>query len=76
MKTRGTRNQRRGDPIRTSVDPASPERLQSKIAAMAVEHALAELGLHASLSDIVAKAQLLENRMLQSRSRQKPEQTC
>jgi hypothetical protein len=43
---------------------------------MAVERALAELGIHASLSDIVAKAQLIENRMLQSRSRQKPEQTC
>ena len=76
MKTRrSTRNQRRGDPIRTA-DPASPERLQSKIAAMAVERALAELGIQASLGDIVAKAQLIENRMLQSRSRQKPEQTC
>ena len=77
MKTRrGTRNQRRGDPNRTSADPASPERLPSKIAAMAVERALAELGIHASLSDIVAKAELIENRILQSRSRRKPEQVC
>jgi len=73
VKTRrGTRNQRRRD----SPDPASPERLQSKVAAMAVEHAVAELGIHARLSDIVAKAQLIENRILQSRSRRKPEQMC
>jgi len=77
VKTRqSTRNQRRGDPIRTSADPASPKRLQSKVAAIAVERAVTEMGIHASLSDIVAKAQLIENRILQSRSRRKPEQMC
>jgi len=43
---------------------------------MAVERAVAELGIHAGLSDIVAKAQLIENRILESRSRRKPEQMC
>jgi hypothetical protein len=77
VKTRpSTRSQRRRDPIRTSADAASSGRLHSKVAAMAVERAVTELGIHASLSDIVAKAQLIENRILQSRSRRKPEQMC
>ena len=77
MSTRpGTRNNRIGDPIRTSAGPASSESLHSKVSAMAVERAVAELGIHASLSDIVAKAQVIENRILQSRSRRKPEQMC
>lgn len=77
MKTRpSTRNQKRRDPIGPSADPASYESLHSKVAAMAVERALAELGIHAGLSDIVAKAHVIENRILQSRSRRKPEQMC
>jgi hypothetical protein len=43
---------------------------------VAIEQALAELGIHAKLSDIIANAQSIENGIIQSRSRRKPEQMC
>jgi hypothetical protein len=43
---------------------------------LAIEQALAELEIHAKLRDIVAKAQSIENGIMQSRSRRKPEQMC
>jgi hypothetical protein len=43
---------------------------------LAVEQALAELGSHAKLSDIVAKAQSIENEITHPRSRRKREHLC
>jgi hypothetical protein len=40
---------------------------------LAIEQALAELGMHAKLSDIVAKARFIENGIIQSRYRREPE---
>jgi len=70
------RNTKRADSIGTSAGPVSCERVNSRITVLAIEQALAELGIHARLSDIVAKAQSIENGILQSRSRRKPEQMC
>jgi len=73
---RGVRNPKRADPIGTSAGPVSRERLDSRITVLAIERALAELGIHARLSDIVAKAQSLENGIIQSQSRRKREHMC
>ncbi len=54
----------------------SREGLDLKLTVLAIEQALAELGIHAKLSDIVAKARSIENRIIQSRSRRKPEHLC
>ena len=71
---RASRNTKRADSIGTSAGQVSRERLGSTVPA--IEEALAELGIHARLSDIVAKAQSIENGIIQSRSRRKPEQMC
>ena len=73
---RGARNTKRADSIRISAGWVSQERLDPRITVLAIERALAELGIHASLSDIVAKAQSIENAIVPSRSRRKPEQRC
>ena len=76
MSTRqGTRNTR-GESVRTSSGPGSRGRLDSRVTVLAIEQALAELGIHAKLSDIVAKAQSIENGVMQSRSRRKLEHLC
>jgi hypothetical protein len=43
---------------------------------LATEQASEELGIPARLSDIVAKVQSIENGVIQSRSRRKPERLC
>jgi len=43
---------------------------------LAIEQALEQLGIHATLGDIVAKAQSIENEAVQSRFRRKSEQVC
>jgi hypothetical protein len=73
---RGAPNTKRTDSIGTSADEASRETLGSRVTVLAIEQALAELGIHARLSDIVAKARSIENGIIQSRSRRKPEQMC
>ncbi len=73
---RGARNAKRVYSIGTSAAPVSRETVDSKITVLAVEQALTELGIHARLSDIVAKAQSMENGIVQSRSRRKREQVC
>ena len=72
---RGARNTRRADSI-GACGPVSRERLDSRAIVLAIDGASAELGIHARLSDIVAKAQTIENGIIQSRSRRKPEQMC
>jgi len=62
--------------VRTSARPSSHERLSSSVTALVIEQALAELGVHARLSDIVRGAQLIESAIIQSRSRRKPEHLC
>ena len=73
---RRTRNTKRADAIGASAGPISGERLGSRVTVLAIEQALAELGIHAKLSDIVAKARVIENEIVQSRARRKPEQMC
>jgi hypothetical protein len=73
---RPSRNTKRADSIGTSAVRVSRERLGSTVTVLAIEHALAELGIHARLSDIVRGAQLIETAIIQSRSRRKPEQMC
>ena len=69
---------KKGNPetVRTSARPSSHERLSSSVTALVIEQALAELGVHATLSDIVRGAQLIESAIIQSRSRRKPEHLC
>jgi hypothetical protein len=73
---RGAENTKRADSIGTSAGQVSSERLGSTVTVLAIEQALAELGIHARLSDIVAKAQSIENGIIQSRSRRKRERAC
>jgi hypothetical protein len=73
---RASRNTKRADSIGTSAGQVSRERLGSTVTVLAIEQALAELGIHARLSDIVRGAQLIETAIIQSRSRRKPEQMC
>jgi hypothetical protein len=60
---------KKGNPetVRSSARPSSHERLSSSVTALAIEQALAELGVHARLSDIVRGAQLIESAIHQSR---------
>jgi hypothetical protein len=73
---RGTRNTKRFDPPGTSAGLASCGGLKTRVTVLAIEQALAELGIHARLGDIVAKARSIENGNIQSRSRRKPEHLC
>jgi hypothetical protein len=58
------------DTFRTSARPNSHERLRSRVTALVIEQVLAELGVHARLSDLVRGAQLIES------ARRKPEHPC
>jgi len=59
---RGVTNTKRADSTRTSAGEVSREmRLGSTVTAFAIEQVLAELGIHARLSGVVAKAQSIEN---------------
>jgi hypothetical protein len=73
---RGVANTKRADSIGTSAGQVSSERLGSTVTVLAIEQALADLGIHERLSDIVAKAQSIENGIIQSRSRRKRERAC
>jgi len=54
--------------VRTSARPSSDERLSSSVTAVVIEQVLAELGVHARLSDIARGAHLIESAIMQSRS--------
>ena len=62
--------------IRASAGPVASERLDARVTVLAIEQALEQLGIHATLGDIVAKAQSIENEAVQSRFRRKSEQVC
>jgi len=64
---RGTQKTKKGDSIGTSRSPVVPGGLDARVAVLAIEQALEELGIHATLSDIVAKAQSIERLIIQSR---------
>jgi hypothetical protein len=72
---RVARNPKRADSIGTSAGPVSREKFDSRVTVLEIKRALAELGILARLSDIVAKKNI-ENGIIQSRSRCKPEQMC
>ena len=59
-----------------SACPVSLKKVDSRVAVLALEQALAEPGIHASLSDLVRRAQVIETTIMQSRSRRKPEHLC
>lgn len=73
---RGERNTGRADSILSSAGPVARERQGSTVTVLAIEQALAELGIHARLSAIVAKAQSTENGISQPRSRRERERMC
>jgi hypothetical protein len=73
---RGAPKNRRGGSTGTSARQVSRERLGTTVTVLAIEHALADLGIHARLSDIVRGAQLFESAIAQSRTGGKPEQMC
>ena len=50
--------------------------VSSSVTALAIEQALAALGVPARLSDLVRGAQLFESAIIQSRSRRNPERPC
>jgi len=54
----------------------SLKKVDSRVAVLALEQALAELGIHAPLSDLVRSAQVIETTIMQSRSPRKPEHLC
>ena len=73
---RGAANTKRADSTGTSAGQVSRERLGSTVTVLAIEQALADLGIQARLSEIVAKAQSPDNGIMQSRSRRKREHAC
>ena len=60
----------------SSACPVSLKKSDSRVAVLAIEQALAELGIHTPLSDLVRRAQSIETAMMQSHSRRKPEHLC
>lgn len=73
---RGAANTKRVDSTGTLAGQVSRERLGSTVTVLAIDQALADLGIHERLSEIVAKAQSTENGIMQSRSRRKRERAC
>ena len=71
-----TRNTKRADAIAASAGLIPEGRLDSRVTVLAIGQPLAELGIRAKLSDIVAKARLIENELVQASALRKPEQTC
>ena len=77
MSTRRDRPKaKRADSTETPAGQLSGKRLGPTVTLLAIEQAFAELGVHARLSDIVAKAQSIENGIKPSPSRRKREHAC
>ena len=64
----------RGKSVGSSEGMASRKRLDPTFTVLAIRYALSELGIHATLRDIVARAQSIEKETI--RSGRKPEQMC
>jgi hypothetical protein len=62
--------------VSSSACRVSLKKLDSSIAVLAIEQALAELEIHAPLSDLVRRAQSIGTAIMHSRSRRKPEHLC
>ena len=73
---RGTPKAKRADFTGTHAGQLSDKRLGPTVTLLAIEQALAQLGVRARLSDIVAKAQPIENGTKSSPSRRKREHAC
>jgi hypothetical protein len=60
---------KRGNPetVRTSAPPSAHETLSLSVTALLIEQVLANLGVHARLSDLVRGTQLFETAIKQSR---------
>jgi hypothetical protein len=69
MRAPQTTRAKRGDSetVRNSAGLSSQQTLSSSVTALVIEQALAELGVHARLSDLVRGAQLIESAIHQSR---------
>jgi hypothetical protein len=65
---RGALNTKRSDPIGTFGTPASRKRQGSTVTVLAIEQTLADVGIRARLSDIVAKTGSIENAIIRSRT--------
>jgi hypothetical protein len=72
---RSMKNSNSGTASRSAC-PVSLKKLDSRLAVLAIEQALAELRIHAPLSELVRRAQSIETAIMQSRSRRKPEHLC
>ncbi len=76
MSTRaGATNTKRVNSI-GSAGPVFRDKPDSRVTVLQIERALAELGIHAKLSDIVAKARSFENGIIQAPSCRKRERAC
>jgi hypothetical protein len=62
--------------VSSSACPVSLKKVDSRVAGLALAQALAELGIHAPLSDLVRRAQVIETTIMQSCSLCKPEHLC
>jgi len=62
--------------FRCFVHPASRGKSDSAVTVLAIEQALVDLGIRASLSDIAGGAQAIEKAITQSRLRCKREPLC
>ncbi len=62
--------------VSSSACPLSPKELDSRVAVLAIEQALAKLGIYAPLSDLVRRAKSIERAITQSPSRRGPEHLC
>jgi hypothetical protein len=62
--------------VSNSSHPVSGKKVDSRPTVLAIEQALAELGINSPLSELVYRAQSIERAIMQSRSRHKPEHLC
>jgi hypothetical protein len=66
---RGGRNRKSGESDGTSVAQSPRQRLNLTATVIPIEPGVKELGTHAQLSDLVAKARFIEKEISQSRYR-------
>jgi len=72
----GATNTKRADSTGASTCQVSRERRGSTVTVLGIEQVLADLGIHARLSEIVVKAESIENGVMRSRSRREREHEC